>query len=271
MIQPSDAVLLGIVEGFTEFLPVSSTGHLILASRVLRLHGEALKAFEIIIQAGALGAVAGLYRASVAAMWRGLWGRDAAGRRLLVNLLVSFLPAALVGVALHEVITQRLFSVWPVVAALALGGVLMIAIDHWPGRQAAGRRPSRLEEITLNQALLIGCIQCAALWPGTSRAMVTIMGGMLLGLPATVAAEYSFLLALPTLGAATVFSAAHEGTALARDVGLVAILCGFASSAIVAAITVKAFIRYLTRRGLALFGWYRIGLAIAVWSIGLRT
>ena len=287
-IEPLHAVLLGLIEGITEFLPVSSTGHLILVSHALGLRGEAVKTFQIVIQAGALVAVGGLYRVRLAAMWRGLRGLDPPGRRLLTNLFVSFLPAAVLGLLFHRTIKAHLFGTGPVVAALALGGLLMIGLDLWrrrtgvvppPAASASPRPPAvggypdaaagvrTLESITVREALLIGCVQCLALWPGTSRAMVTIVAGLLLGLPATAAAEYSFLLALPTLGAATLFDAVTGGEVLWRETGPLVLAGGFVTAGIAAALAIRGFIAYLTRHGLAPFGWYRIGLAGIVWII----
>jgi len=263
MVSWLDAILLGIVEGLTEFLPISSTGHLILAARVLHLGGEAVTTFEVVIQAGALVAVVGLYWVRLVAMGRGLLGADPAGRRLLRNLIVSFLPAAVVGVLSHRLIKMWLFSTWPVVAALAAGGVLMIAVDRW--RPATSGR--RLESITPREALLVGLAQCLALWPGTSRAMVTMVAGLLLGWPATMAAEYSFLLALPTLGAATAFDAALGGRLLLEQASPFAVAGGLAASGIVAALAIQGFLQYLTHRGLAPFGWYRLALAGTVWGV----
>ena len=259
-----EALVLGVVEGLTEFLPVSSTGHLILVSGWLGLRGEGAKTFEIVIQAGALLGILGLYRARVLSMLRGLAGADPAGRHLLVNLLASFLPAAVVGVALHGAIKRHLFSTWPVVVALAAGGVLMVALGGGIGRRAAGRDRT-VENVTARQALIIGVAQVLSLWPGTSRAMVTLVAGMLVGLPAVAAAEYSFLLALPTLGAATLFEAAQGGSALLAESSLAAVAVGFGAAGVVAVLAVRGFVRYLTRRGLAPFGWYRIALALAVW------
>jgi len=267
MLHPFQAILLGVVEGLTEFLPVSSTGHLILAAWVLGLEGEAVKTFEIVIQAGSLAAVLGLYRGSVLAMWRGCLGRDAAGRRLAINLGISFAPAALLGVALHRAIKAWLFTPSTVVAALALGGALMIAVDR--RRPCPPRAASGLAAVGPREALLIGLAQCVALWPGTSRSMATIVAGLLLGVPATVAAEYSFLLALPTLGAATIFDALQGGPALLRQLSGLSVACGFVSAGIVAALAIRGFIRYLATRGLAPFGWYRLGLAAAVWIISI--
>ena len=178
--------MLGAVEGLTEFLPVSSTGHLILAAHLLGLHGEAVNTFTVVIQAGALCAVLGLYRARIRLLWRGLIGRDAEGRRLLTNLSASFLPAAAVGWALHRPIKTWLFRPWPVVAALTVGGVVMVGLDRWrrSGRHPAGRV---LESLTVRDAIIIGCAQCLSLWPGSSRAMVTMVAGILIGLPVAAA------------------------------------------------------------------------------------
>lgn len=264
-IAPWQAAILGAVEGLTEYLPVSSTGHLILASRWLGLEGEAAKTFDIVIQAGAIAAVLGLYRRRVAGLLRGLAGADAAGRRLLVNLLVSFVPAVVIGLLLHKAIKAYLFDVWPVAAALFAGGVVMIAADRWLMRRTAQGR--ELETMTVREALVIGLAQCLAMWPGTSRAMVTILAGLLLGFRPVAAAEFSFLLALPTLGAATLFDAVKGGDQLLAEAGAVSLLVGFATAAAVAALAVKGFVRYLTRHGLAVFGWYRLALAVTVWMV----
>lgn len=257
------AAILGVLEGLTEFLPVSSTGHLILASAVLNLQGEAVKTFEIVIQAGALGAVLGLYRRQVAGMFRGLTGGDPEGRKLAVNLMVSFVPAGIAGLLLHGLIKKWLFGVWPVGAALAVGGAAMILFEQ--RRLTHGvRKRQTLEEMSVRDALWIGVAQVLALWPGTSRSMVTLVAGMGLGLSATAAAEYSFLLAIPTLGMATLFDAVSGSGELFFQVGLPAVLTGFFSAAVVAALAVQGFLSYLTQNGLAPFGWYRIGLAVAL-------
>ncbi|MBI4342665.1 MAG: undecaprenyl-diphosphate phosphatase [Candidatus Omnitrophica bacterium] len=264
--EPWQAALLGVVEGLTEFLPVSSTGHLILVSQWLGLQGESVKTFEVVIQSGALAAVLGLYRHRVAAMGRGLLGRDPDGRRLLANLFVSFLPAVAAGAALHQLIKARLFATWPVVAALAAGGIVMVLADRWL-RGGRRRQAMAIDGVTLGMAALIGCAQCLALWPGTSRAMATMVAGMLLGLSATAAAEYSFLLALPTLGAATLLDLMKGGDVLLQELGGASVALGFVTAAVVAALAIRGFIQYLTRHGLALFGWYRIALAVLVWMV----
>lgn len=266
MIHPLQAVLLGIVEGVTEFLPISSTGHLILVSRWLGLQGAVVDTFDVIIQAGALGAVVWFYRVRVVSMWRGLSQGDAGGQQLLRNLVVSVLPSAIAGLFLHRMIKNALFHPGPVVAALALGGLVMIGVDRWLRRRRVPQTKT-LESMTGVQALLIGCAQCLSLWPGTSRAMVTIVAALLLGCSGPVAAEYSFLVALPTLGAATVFDALSGGRALLQTTGWWTLMCGFFSAAVMATLAIRSFLQYLTRRGLALFGWYRVGLAAVVWMV----
>lgn len=257
MIEPWHAAILGVVEGLTEFLPISSTGHLILASRLLGLEGEAANTFDIVIQAGALGAVLLLFRRRVAQLARGLAG-EAAGRRLLGCLFLSFLPSAIVGLLFHNAIKTHLFHVPHVLAALVAGGIAMILVDR------IARPSSRsLESLTWRDAMLIGLAQCLSLWPGTSRAMTTLAAGLLLGLPGAVAAEYSFLLALPTLGAATAFDAVRGGEELLAHSSAGAIALGFAVTMVVAAVAITGLLRWLTRHGLAPFGWYRIALAAA--------
>jgi undecaprenyl-diphosphatase len=269
------AALLGLVEGITEYLPISSTGHLILASSLLGLdrpdQKEALDAFEIVIQGGAILAVLGLYAQRVAQMARGLFGRDPAGLRLLIQIAVAFVPSALVGLVLRHAIHEHLFSPVPVLSALFLGGVWMIWIDRGHAPDAG----APLESLTLQSALAIGLFQCAALWPGTSRSMMTIAGGVLLGLRASSAAEFSFLLGVPTLGAACAWEllqnlrhAARDGTPnLFETLGPAACAVGFAVAAIAAALAVRWLVGFLARRGFAPFGWYRIALSVVLGAL----
>ncbi|HYJ33304.1 MAG TPA: undecaprenyl-diphosphate phosphatase [Candidatus Binatia bacterium] len=256
---PIQAAILGIVEGLTEFLPVSSTGHLILAGHAMGLSGSAVDAFEIVIQAGALLAVVWLYRARIGEIVAGIFRNNAGGRALLIRLIVAFLPAAVVGLLTHSWIKEHLFGPRPVAIALLLGGIAILVVERLRHR---AREPiaAVVTEIPLWGALVIGLAQVLSLWPGTSRAMVTILAALLVGATPVVAAEFSFLLALPTLGAATLFDLAkHHDELLGPALGGPApLVIGLATAAIVAAIAISGFLAYLTRRGLAPFGWYRI-------------
>ena len=265
-----EATVLGLVEGVTEYLPISSTGHLILVSSLLGLDDPARRAsvdaFNIVIQGGAILAVLGLYRARVGQMLRGLFGADTDGRRLLGNLLLAFLPAALLGPVLDDWIETHLFHAVPVLAALFLGGVWMI----WLGRRGAdGEVSLAIDRLAPRQALAIGLFQCVAMWPGTSRSMMTIVGGTLLGMRPREAAEFSFLLGLPTLGSACAFKLAknllhaHQAGApnLIEQLGAASVAIGFGVATLSAALAVKWLVAFLQRHGLALFGWYRIALA----------
>jgi len=260
------AAILGAVEGLTEFLPVSSTGHLILVAHAMGLVGGVMNAFEIVIQAGALLAVLWLYRVRVLEALRGLARPRSPGGLLLLKLLVAFLPAAAVGLLLHHKIELHLFGPRPVALALFLGGVVMVVFER--RRRARGVAPvyENVNSVPLRVALAIGVFQCASLWPGMSRSMVTILGGLLLGCSAVAAAEFSFLLALPTLGAATLFDFLKSRKELlsGASVGPAATLVGLAVAAIVAVIAIRSFLRYLTRHGLEPFGWYRIALGLAI-------
>lgn len=271
-ISYGQAAILGVVEGLTEYVPVSSTGHLILASRAMSLgrpdQAGAVEAFEIVIQLGAVLAVLGLYRARVGQMLAGLAGRNPAGLRLVGVLLVAFLPAAIVGLALHAPIKQYLFSPAAVAGALAVGGVLMIAAELLLRARPRTDQPrTRIDSITFSQAAFIGLAQCLSLWPGTSRSMITILAALVIGMDRVTAAEFSFLLALPTLGAATLYEAFASRTVLLAAAGPGGLLIGLITSALVAAVAVRALVRWLTRHGLVPFGVYRILLAIVVYAV----
>lgn len=260
---PLEAALLGLVEGLTEFLPVSSTGHLILTSWLLGRTGDpGLAAYEIVIQAGAILAVLGLYRQRFEQMLLGLAGRDPAGRRLLLNLAVGVVPALVLGVLLKGAIDRWLFFPRPVALALAAGGLVMLACE--PLRKRRMEDGVGLDQLTWRQALTVGLLQCVAMWPGTSRSLATILGGLAVGLRPAASAEFSFLLALPTLLAATGYSLVKDGALIAASVTPSTALIGIAVAMVSAALAVKGFVHWLGHHGLAPFAVYRILLAMAV-------
>lgn len=269
-----ECFVLGVVEGLTEYLPVSSTGHLILAAWLLGIDQESpgVKAFEIVIQLGAILAVLTLYKVPVSRMIAGGFGRDRQGLLLGLKLLLAFVPAAVVGLALEDVIDRWLFSEWWVAFFLAVGGVGMIGAELWYRRchrALRGTKGVELAEggVTWLQAFGIGCFQCLALCPGMSRSMVTIVGGIVLGLGMVRSAEFSFLLALPTLGAATVYKLLSTWNGLIEGVGVVGIAVGLLVSYVVAMLSVKLLVRWLTRYGLTPFGVYRLLAAGLVASL----
>ena len=258
------ALVLGAVEGLTEFLPVSSTGHLVLASRALGLTDATASTFDVVVQAGALVAVIVHYRALLGRHILGLVHREPATMRLVAALLAGFMPAAILGVLARKAIKAFLFKPLPVALALFVGGVVMIVVDRWARRRTEAPI-DRLEDVTPVHGLWIGLAQCASLWPGTSRAMSTIVGGQLCGLSTATAAEFSFLLAIPVLTAATMLDAAKDGAALvATREAQLALLVGLLTSFLVAWAVIATFLRFLRARGLAPFGWYRMLVAVAV-------
>ena len=288
-----EAGILGVVEGITEFLPISSTGHLVIASALLGLNEPAdvkrsVDAFNIVIQGGAILAVAGLFWPRIVQMMRGASGRDPVGLKLFINLLVAFVPAAVFGLLLDDWIESHLFHPTPVMAALAAGGVVMIALGPWQRRRfhesnadSPGPAFTTLEELSWRQALVIGLLQCVAMWPGTSRSLMTIVGGILVGLSAKAAVEYSFLLGVLTLSAATFKKAlwAIEGAGAQYDVwfggtklmldhyGSGPFFVGIIAAAVSAAFAVKWLVSYLQSHGLEIFGYYRIALGLIVGTL----
>lgn len=263
------AILLGIVEGLTEYLPVSSTGHLILVSQLLGETSEGAKAFDIVIQLGAILAVVVHYHRLLGARLAGLFRRDVASIRLAAALAVAFAPAAVIGFLFHKLIKAHLFGPLPVAFALFAGGVLMIVVERVRARRAVQGLVG-LEHVTPGRALIIGFGQCFSLWPGSSRSMCTIVAGQATGLSTATAAEFSFLLALPTLGAATVYEGLKARHELAASVGGPQLWVGMLVSFFVAWGVIAVFIRYLQRRGLEPFGYYRIALSALVLWLALK-
>lgn len=283
-ITAGESVILGVVQGITEFLPISSTGHLILASNALGLSSyqktdgdveqrghtlirvPALEAYQIVIQLGAILAVLGLYRKYFLAMVKGVMGRDAQGLKLFMCLVIAFLPAAVVGLIIRDTLKAYFFTPVSVAIALAIGGILMMAIEKWYEHKSAEgkKRCSTLNDITYLQALVIGLFQCFALFPGTSRSMITIVGALVVGLTLVNAAEFSFLLALPTLGGATFYEGISEWSGLMAGTGATALALGLVVSFIVAVISIEWLLRWLKSHGLTPFGIYRLALSAVV-------
>lgn len=258
------ALVLGFVEGLTEYLPVSSTGHLILTQRALGIpEGPAANAYAICIQAGAILAVLGLYRARVTQVLRGLAGKDAEGLALLFKLSVAFLPAAVVGLLFNDKIEEVLFGLKPIVAAWFVGGVGILIVGRMRGPKPADEG-SDLLQLSLRGALLIGCCQCLALWPGTSRSLVTIVGGLAVGLSMVAAVEFSFLLGVITLLAATLYKSLSDGPLMLEHYGPLPLVIGTAISWLFAVLSVRWMVAWLNQHGLAVFGWYRVLLALSV-------
>lgn len=294
----TDAIILGLVEGITEYLPVSSTGHLIITNALLGLDsdtpmkdknglpilvkedgveraytiGDAAYAYVIVIQAGAIVAVILLYWRSIMGILMGVLGKDPAGRRLAINLIAAFIPAAILGLLLDDLIESFLGdNVLAVAGALIVGAGVMLAVERWRHHGKKGAVPPEdgpgLAELTLGKSTMIGVFQCFAMWPGTSRSMATIVGGYLAGLSPAHAAEFSFLLGLITLTAASGYKFVSDGTEMIAALNIGPVLVGCIVAFISAALAVKWLVGYLSKHGLGLFAWYRIALAIAIFAL----
>lgn len=258
------AVVLGLVEGATEFIPVSSTGHLIVAGHALRFTGERASTFEIFIQLGAILAIVWIYRERFRSVLVSL-GREPASRRFATNLVLGFLPAAVLGVLVHHWIKARLFTPVVVGWAFIAGGIVMLLVERWapaPRVQDAADIPPRL-------ALGVGFAQVLALIPGVSRSGATIIGGYVLGLSRTAATEFSFFLAVPVIAAAAVFDLLKSLDVLqASDVPVFAL--GFLVAFVSALVVVKAFLRFVAHHTFVVFGWYRIAAGVILLWLASR-
>jgi undecaprenyl-diphosphatase len=262
-----EALLLGIIEGITEFLPISSTGHLLVVGHLIGFgDGEASVAadtYSIAIQFGAILAVMYLYRVRMWSMARGVFGADNEGRAALTRLIVAFLPAAFLGAVFGDALKEKLFGPIPVAIAWCVGGVVLLVWKQQPGTTA-------LTNLSLRNALIIGLAQGLALWPGVSRSLVTLIAALALGLSMSAALEFSFLLGLLTLSAATFFDLSKHGSELVDQFGLLAPSVGFVCAFITALVAVKWMVAYLADHSLRIFGWYRLG-AGAVTGVLLLT
>lgn len=262
------ALILGIVEGLTEFLPVSSTGHLLLAQRLMGMaQSEAADAYVVVIQIGAILAVLGLYWKRAKQMCLGMAGRDKEGLRISVNVIVAFMPAAVIGLLFNDLIEEYLFGLWPITFAWFAGGLAILGTVWWRKKNRgidSKHHGMSLEELTWKMALIIGIVQCMAMWPGTSRSLVTIVAGVIVGLRLIAAVEFSFILGVLTLSAASGYKMLKGGSALLETYDILPLAIGLVAAGISAAIAVKWMVGYLNRHSLAIFGYYRIALAVIV-------
>lgn len=260
------AILLGILEGLTEFLPVSSTGHLILATELLGFNQDDWEVFNIAIQPAAILAIVVLYWRTFWHVAKGLLGFEKGALSFVGNLLVAFFPAVLLGLAFGDFIQALLGNAVLVCWSLIIGGFAILAIERWANPPAEG---PGVAGVPLRTAVLIGLVQCLAMIPGVSRSGATILGAMAFGVDRKTAAEFSFFLAVPTLSGATVYQMAKHATALTtRDFELIAI--GSVVGFVTALVVVKLFVAVVTRIGFAPFAWYRIivgGAALAWLSL----
>ncbi|TLX53961.1 undecaprenyl-diphosphatase [Stutzerimonas nosocomialis] len=258
------ALILGVVEGLTEFLPVSSTGHQIIVADLIGFGGERAEAFNIIIQLGAILAVVWEYRRKIADVVIGLPHKREA-QRFTANLLIAFFPAVVLGVAFADLIHEYLFNPITVATALVVGGVVML----WAERRQHRIQAETVDDMRWTHALKVGCAQCLALIPGTSRSASTIIGGLLFGLSRKAATEFSFFLAMPTMVGAAVYSG-YKYRDLFQPADFPVFAIGFVTSFIFAMLAVRALLKFIGNHSYAAFAWYRIvfGLIIlATWQL----
>jgi undecaprenyl-diphosphatase len=256
------ALIMGIVEGLTEFLPISSTGHLILAGSLLDFTGEKIKVFEIVIQAGAMLAVCWEYRVKIGSVIAGLFS-DAKAQRFVLNLVIAFLPAAVLGLLFSKKIKAVLFAPVPVALAFIIGGVIILWVERRQKANPVAARIKSIDDMTPLDALKVGFAQAFALVPGTSRSGATIIGGMLFGLSRKAATEFSFFLAIPTLFAATIYSLYKDRALLSMaDIPLFGI--GTVSAFVSAFFCVRWLLRYISTHDFTVFAWYRVVFGIIV-------
>jgi undecaprenyl-diphosphatase len=256
------ALIMGIVEGLTEFLPISSTGHLILAGSLLDFTGDKAKVFEIVIQAGAMLAVCWEYRTRITKVAAGFF-TDADSRKFVLNVLIAFLPAALLGLMFSKQIKAKLFAPLPVALAFIIGGLVILWLER---RYKANPRAARVESVddmTMLDAFKVGCAQAFALVPGTSRSGASIIGAMLFGMSRKAATEFSFFLAIPTLFGATIYSLYKDRALLtAADLPLFGV--GALAAFISAFLCVRWLLRYISTHDFTAFAWYRIVFGIFI-------
>ncbi len=254
------ALILGLVEGLTEFLPVSSTGHLIVVGSLLGYTDESSKVFKIVIQLAAILAVCWAYRRRIGEVVVGLAARDPVQVRFATHILIAFLPAMVLGVLFHGIIKTYLFNPLTVAGALIVGGLAILYIE----RRVYHPRYATVDDLNARTALKVGFAQTLALFPGVSRAGATIMGGLVFGLSRRAATEFSFFLAIPTMLAATVYDLYKNWQQLSWEHDLPIFAIGFAASFVAAMIAVKALLRYVSNHSFTVFAWYRIAFGLIV-------
>lgn len=261
-LQLIKAFFLGVVEGITEFIPVSSTGHLILVGKWIDFQSTDSKVFEVVIQLGAILAVIWLFRDRVLQLLKGSVQRDPVELAFMRNLIIAFLPAAVIGAIFIKSIKALFFHPGVVVVMLFLGGLIMLWVES-PTRRQLAHRATSLETISWKQALGVGFAQCLAMIPGTSRSGATIIGGMIAGIERKTATEFSFFLAIPTMLAAAIYDS-YKHMAELSQADTLAIAVGFSAAFVSALFVVRAVLAFVSRHTYRAFAWYRIGLSIVV-------
>jgi undecaprenyl-diphosphatase len=256
------AFVLGIVEGLTEFLPVSSTGHLILVGEWINFQSTESKVFEVVIQLGAVLAVVWVFRARIIQLLVGAARKDPIELSFVRNLAVAFFPAAVIGAIFISQIKALFFHPGVVVVMLVVGGVIMLWVER-PSAIKKAPRAMSLETISWRQALAVGCAQCVAMIPGTSRSGATIIGGMIAGIERKTATEFSFFLAIPTMFGAAAYDTYRHAAELSQA-DMLAIVVGFVMAFLSGLVVIRALLRFIARHTYRVFGWYRIVLGVAV-------
>jgi undecaprenyl-diphosphatase len=267
------AVVFGIVEGLTEYLPISSTGHLLVAKEIMGLGSEAsseaaINAYIVVIQFGAIIAILVICLNRFISLYKGLFQGDAAGRKLLANLVCAFLPAVVIGLALEDQIKGHLFGTFPVIVGWVSGGLVILGFAFLCRYRCIDLHQGKpLEDITIRMALFIGVAQCLAMWPGVSRSLATILGALFMGVSMAAAVEFSFLLGAVTLSAASIYDLLKHGNEMMQVFDLSSMVLGLVFAFVSAVLSVKWMVGYLNRYGLELFGYYRIAIAGVAWFV----
>ena len=269
----AQAIVLGIVEGLTEYLPISSTGHLLVAKEVMGMGGGsdsevAINAYIVVIQFGAILAILVICLNRFISIYQGLFAGDAAGRKLMANLVFAFLPAVVVGLALEDQIKAHLFGTYPVIMGWVVGGVVILGFAFLCRHRSIDLHQGKgVEDISIPIALFIGFAQCLAMWPGVSRSLATILGALFMGMSMAAAVEFSFLLGAVTLSAASVYDLLKHGHEMMRVFDFSSMVLGLVFAFGSAVLSVKWMVGYLNRYGLELFGYYRIAIAGVAWWV----